>query len=206
MLKLIQHLVLPDDGQLPDIPDCLYAYILAGNGLFIRANRPGLNVLIPVHNFAVHGLPALTPSVKLDFRLPKQFLAAALQLARERLPLEVLCWFSFRQQWEMKVPAQVARQGSVVPLDNHDPEGTNALIDLHSHGTLSPFFSHADNRDEQGFRIYAVLGNVDKTPCIRVRVGVYCHHFDIPASTVFEMPDDLLDIWTQAGDLDYEIE
>jgi hypothetical protein len=48
MFKLVQHLIVQDDGKLPLIPDCLYAYIMAGNGVFLYAKRDDLEVLIPV--------------------------------------------------------------------------------------------------------------------------------------------------------------
>ncbi len=76
--------------------------------------------------------------------------------------------------------------------------GTSALVDLHSHGRLPPFFSRIDNKDEQGFRIYAVIGEIDKSPSIRVRVGVYGNYFDIPAPTVFELPGGIVDVYEEA--------
>ena len=95
----------------------------------------------------------------------------------------------------MDVPQQLMRPASVVPFDTLDTRGTSALIDLHSHGALSPFFSPIDDKDEQGFRIYAVLGELDRLPKLCVRVGVYGHYFDIPAATVFEMPNDIVDVY-----------
>jgi len=77
----------------------------------------------------------------------------------------------------MDVPQQFTRPAGVIPLDNMDARGTSALIDLHSHGALPPFFSPIDNTDEQGFRIYAVIGEVDRVTRIYVRVGVYGHYF-----------------------------
>jgi hypothetical protein len=47
MLKLIQHLVVKEDGTLPETSHCLYAYVLAGNGVFLKAKREGLDVLMP---------------------------------------------------------------------------------------------------------------------------------------------------------------
>ena len=95
----------------------------------------------------------------------------------------------------MEVPRQFTGPSSVVPLASLDEMGTSALVDLHSHGVLPPFFSRVDNQDEQGFRIYAVMGEVDKVPSIRVRVGVYCHYFEIPASAVFELPEEIRDVY-----------
>ena len=195
MLKLIQHLVVNENGPLPEITDCLYAYIMAGNGVFLKATREGLDVLIPVSNSKIAGLPTLTPYVRLSRCVPKNLLLTALELSRRNFPNEMLFWFNLNDRWGMDVPHQRTRPASVVPVNNMDARGTSALIDLHSHGALSPFFSPIDNRDEQGFRIYAVIGEVDKVPQLCVRVGVYGHYFDIPASTVFEIPDDIVDVY-----------
>lgn len=195
MLKLIQHHVVRDYGALPEIPDCLYAYLLAGNGVFLNAKRPGLEVLIPVSLARIVGLPALTPYVRLAQRIPKCLLLHALKLSLNQLPNEILFWFNSKQYWTMQVPRQIACPSSVIPMESLDEMGTSALVDLHSHALLPPFFSTADNKDEQGFRIYAVIGQIDKSPGIRVRVGVYGNYFDLPASTVFEMPEEIVDIY-----------
>ena len=195
MLKLIQHLVVNENGPLPEITDCLYAYIMAGNGVFLKATREGLDVLIPVSNSKIVGLPTLTPYVSLFSGVPKNLLLTALELSRRNFPNEMLFWFNLNDRWSMHVPDQLTRPASVVPVDNMDARGTSALIDLHSHGALSPFFSPIDDKDEQGFRIYAVIGEVDRVPKLCVRVGVYGHYFDIPASTVFEIPDDIVDVY-----------
>ena len=194
MLNLIQHAIVHNDATLPELPLCLYAYILAGNGIFVKAKRDGLDVLIPVSHSKIAGLPPLTPYVKLPCRVPANLLLTALELSRQVVPNEILFWFNRDEDWKMDLPRQLARTGSVVPADRMDVRGTRALIDLHSHGVLLPFFSPTDDRDEQGFRIYAVIGEVDRSPGIRVRVGVYGHYFDVPASQVFEVPTELLDI------------
>lgn len=195
MLKLIQHLVVNENGTLPETPDCLYAFIMAGNGVFLKATREGLDVLIPVSNSKIAGLPTLTPYVRLSCGVPKNLLFTTLELSRRNFPNEMLFWFNLKDRWSMDVPDQLARPASVVPFDNLDARGTSALIDLHSHGALSPFFSPTDDKDEQGFRIYAVIGELDRRPKLCVRVGVYGHYFDIPAATVFEMPNDIVDVY-----------
>jgi PRTRC genetic system protein A len=195
MLNLIQHATVHNDGTLPELPLCLYAYILAGNGIFVKAKREGLDVLIPVRQTRIADLPPLTPYVRLPCRVPANLLLTALELSRRVVPNEILFWFNRDEDWRMDVPLQVARASSVVPMDHMDVRGTRALIDLHSHGVLLPFFSPTDDKDEQGFRIYAVIGEVDTTPGIRLRVGVYGNYFDVPASEVFEVPTELLDIF-----------
>ena len=195
MLKLIQHLVVKENGTLPETSHCLYAYVLAGNGVFLKAKREGLDVLMPVSSINIVGLPTLVPYVNLSSRVPRNLLLMALGLSRQSFPNEILFWFNLDDCWRMDVPRQCTRPAGVMPLDNTDARGTSALIDLHSHGALRPFFSTIDNKDEQGFRIYAVLGEVNRKPTICVRVGVYSHYFDIPAFTVFEMPGEVVDAY-----------
>ncbi len=69
MFKLVQHLIVQDDGRLPPIPDCLYAYIMAGNGVFLYAKRDDLEVLIPVSRATIADLPPLEPFVNMP-RVP----------------------------------------------------------------------------------------------------------------------------------------
>lgn len=204
-LKLVQHLVVNMDGSLPEIPDCLYAYIMAGNGVFVSARRPGLEVLVPLTACKIAGLPELTPKVNIPQRVSALLMADVLHLSRQVFPSEVLFWFHWGHTWSIHIPEQQTTKASAVPCDRHDEAGTSALIDLHSHAIFSPFFSPTDDKDEIGFRIYAVIGNVDKTPRISVRVGVYSNYFNIPASTVFELPDGIRDIYKKE-DIQHETE
>jgi topoisomerase IA-like protein len=89
-------------------------------------------------------------------------------------------------------------------VDKNNPLGIQALIDLHSHALMEAFFSRADNKDEQGFRIFAVIGKVKGKTEIRVRVGVYGNYWNIPASMIFELPEEIRDAYYGKGDLEYE--
>jgi len=206
MFELVQHLVVRDDGQLPPIPDCLYAYIMAGNGIFLYAKRDDLEVLIPISRVIIAGLPSLEPFVNLP-HVPAALMHHILQASRENLPNEILFWFNFdhdQRIWNVDAPLQVCRPASVCPVDKCDPLGTNALIDLHSHALMEPFFSPTDNKDEQGFRIFAVIGKVNGSPKIRVRVGVYGNYWDIPAAMIFDLPEDIRDAYFGKGEIIYD--
>src|ERR1043165_2434297 len=159
MFKLVQHLIVQDDGRLPPIPDCLYAYIMAGNGVFLYAKREDLEVLIPISRASIAGLPPVEPFVNMP-RVPAILIDHILQSSKENLPNEILFWFNFdhdQQVWNVDAPLQVCRPASVFPADKNDPLGIKALIDLHSHALMEPFFSPTDNNDEQGFRIFAEI-------------------------------------------------
>jgi hypothetical protein len=130
-----------------------------------------------------------------------------LQASKENLPNEILFWFNFahsQQVWNLDAPLQFCRPASVFPMDKADPLGTRALIDLHSHALLDPFFSRTDNKDELGFRVFAVIGNVDGKPEILVRVGAYGNYWNIPADVVFELPEEIRDAYYGEGELDYD--
>jgi hypothetical protein len=61
----------------------------------------------------------------------------------------------------------------------------NILCDLHSHGNMPAFFSQTDDADEQAAKLYAVMGNLDTVPEIRLRVGVYGYWMALPITAVF---------------------
>jgi PRTRC genetic system protein A len=206
MFKLVQHLMVQDDGNLPLIPDCLYAYIMAGNGVFLYAKRENLEVLIPISSATIAGLLPLEPFVNTP-RVPAILMHDILQESKEILPNEILFWFNFdrdRQDWNVDAPRQICRPSSVFPVEKSDPLGIKALIDLHSHALMEPFFSRADNKDEQGFRVFAVLGKVNERTEIRVRVGVYGNYWNIPASMIFELPGEIRDAYYGKGELEYD--
>jgi PRTRC genetic system protein A len=206
MFKLVHHLIVQDDGTLPLIPECLYAYIMAGNGVFLYARRDDLEVLIPVSRATIAGLPALEPFVNIP-RVPAILMHDILHESEEILPNEILFWFNFdrdRQDWNVVAPRQICRPSSVFPVDKSDPFGIKALIDLHSHALMEPFFSTTDNKDEQGFRIFAVIGKVNEQPEIRVRVGVYGNYWNIPASTIFDLPEEIRDAFYNKGEREYD--
>lgn len=206
MFKLVQHLIVQDDGTLPPILNCLYAYIMAGNGVFLYAKRDDLEVLIPISRATIAGLPSLEPFVKMP-RVPVVLMNHVLQASKENLPNEMLFWFNFdhhRQVWNLDAPLQICRPATVFPMDKSDPLGIQALIDLHSHALMDPFFSRTDNKDEQGFRIFAVIGKLNDKPEIRMRVGVYGNYWNIPASMIFDLPEEIRDAYYGKGDLDYD--
>ena len=179
------------------LPPChgLFQYILAANGVFIRAAKPGLNVQLKIgHTLTdLRGLESLAESVEVE-RIPQAVLETILQLAHDALPNEILFYLKpVSGGWQIDLPEQAMSPGSVRPLDPNDPACAQALCELHSHNTLPAFFSATDDAEESfGFRIYAVIGRVDTAPEIRVRVGVYGHLLEIPPEWVFDLPDAFL--------------
>lgn len=194
------HLVTPQSGPLP-FQAHLYDYLFAGNGVFIRSKRPGLEVILPVASCEIRGLVSIKPAVRFTYpRIPAHLVDQMLWCAQGAIgeggqSVEMLFHLERSDEaWQLTIPEQEQTATSVVPTDDSATSSyATALIDVHSHHRMRAFFSATDNRDEQGFRVYAVLGNIFTQPEILVRVGCEGIHWIIPATTVFELPDGLID-------------
>jgi PRTRC genetic system protein A len=113
-------------------------------------------------------------------------------------PREVLFHLLYdtsERKWTLVTPEQIQTEMSVKPVDDSPASSyAQAVIEVHSHHRMSAFFSEQDDRDEQGFRLYGVIGNLNKEgncPSLRLRAGVYGSFHEVPAEWVFEMPDNL---------------
>ncbi len=183
-------------GTLPPLGPCLYEYVVAENGLFVRASRPGLQVHIPLGACPdpLRGLARLEPCVTLAHpRIPATHLEQILERARQAAPREILFYLLPGPPWKLVIPAQYQSPYRVRPIDPHHPHSAAALIEVHSHHFMSPVFSTTDDQDETGFRLYAVLGSLHRQPALRLRVGVYGHFWEIPAAWAFELPEGIAD-------------
>ena len=59
--------ILAETDTLPAIdPTSLYEFVLAGNGVFVRARRCGLEAMIPVSTCEIRGLQPVEPYVRLE--------------------------------------------------------------------------------------------------------------------------------------------
>ena len=124
-----------------------------------------------------------------------------LQLSHGPIPAGLfelgLLWFQdapdterfFAVRWDgrayrLVVPPQA---GTATSLAYVPPAGV--VAEFHSHGSARSFFSATDDRDEQGFRIYGVVGRLDTPePDLSLRVGVYGHFAPLGWPQVFEGP------------------
>ena len=184
------------DPTLPPIASWMKEYWLAGNGVFVRAERSGLSACIPIALCTIPGLPSLTPYVLLPYPLvPTDIVNAMLSAAQAVGKKEILFYLSFTQgKWQLDIPSQLATTCSVKPLDLSSNSYSSALIEVHSHHSMSAQFSVVDDLEESGkFRLFAVLGEIFTRPTINVRVGIYNHFWQIPACWVFEIPDEVTD-------------
>lgn len=199
----IKTLIATD--PLPPPSATLYEQIMAGNGLFLRAQRNQLNVLFPMSDAAHPNCPALTPSITLETpRIPEALIAAMMTEAKAAWrhpagPLESLFHFTYNHAWQLDIPEQHRQYASVIPAHpSNCPSYNTCLVEIHSHHEMEARFSRADDKDETGFRIYGVCGNFAKDPHITFRVGLYGHYWAIPATLICELPTGLHDTYTHS--------
>jgi PRTRC genetic system protein A len=197
----------PQDKMPPIKEGMLYEYILAGNGVFLHAKRTGLEVTLQVAapwspNLKIRGLQKAEAIIQCDyppvpFELSRPMLTWA-ESAKDRSggQLEILfhlVWHEDKKKWELHIPLQEQSATSCKPVGAALAPGGSyerATIEVHSHHSMKAFFSSTDDKDEQGFRIYGVLGTIFERPTLRLRIGVYGQFWEVPAEDFFELGED----------------
>lgn len=85
--------------------------------------------------------------------------------------------------WRTHFPRQLASPAGV---QTSEPLPAGAVVQLHSHARMKPFWSSTDNADEQGFLIYGVVGRIGSTaPQLLLRVGINGHWLPLRWNDVF---------------------
>ena len=97
-------------------------------------------------------------------------------------------FFAVRWDGRSYRPVVPPQMGTATRLAYVPPAGV--VAEFHSHGTSRAFFSATDDRDEQGFRIYGVVGRLDDPlPELSLRVGVYGHFAPLDWPQAFDGPN-----------------
>ena len=163
-----------------------FDYVLGSGGLYVQSGSANLTARILAAPDQVRGLAPVTEKVALShgpipahlFELGLGWMLAAPGTER---------FFAIRwdgDAYRLVVPPQ---QGTGSSLTYRPPSGV--IAEFHSHGKHSAFFSATDDRDEQGFRVYGVVGRLDApTPELTLRVGIYGHFALLRWSQVFDGP------------------
>lgn len=203
-LDLVDYKIVKLGEALPPHSSSMFEYLIGNNGIFVRAIRAGLEVIIPVEIFtqSIRGLEPIKPKLSLTpGRIPQPIL---MQMWKESCiaalaepPLELTFHIHYNsEQWQLVIPEQI-QSSSQCKATEYGLESSyiNATIEVHSHHRMAAFFSSADDADEGGFRIFAVLGRVTEASAeIICRVGVYRQFWHVPAAWVFELPSFITDV------------
>jgi hypothetical protein len=198
--KLVGHSIAASEND--PIDAALFEYLLAGNGLFVRARRREYTVSLPLTVQRISGLPKA--AVGIEWRKPpiaaslwQEILSHARQNNQSsdfREEVYLIYWDSVAGSWQWRASGREHTWASTV-ADDTLPEYADCCIELHTHPPGALHFSRADDRDELGkFRIFAILIDIHDKAKIRFRCGVYDHLIPIPAVWVGAMPDGIIDL------------
>ncbi len=180
----------------------LYEYVLAGNGVLLRAQREEFTVSVPLVYKEIKGLPSAFVGIEWHRpRVPRRIwdeicLHARFSNSKERFreELYLIYWDNDRSAWQWSASSRDRTYTSTI-ADDRRPEYSEACIEVHTHPPGAYQFSSADDRDESGkFRIFGIIADVHNQPKIRFRCGIYDHLIPIPFSWVGHLPSGVVDL------------
>ena len=161
-----------------------YNYVLASNGLFLQANNPFFSTVFCIAPVDVRGLRGIDNLLFLKHgKIPRRLYDAVFNVLSadpEKECYLAIVWDERKNSYQARYPSQIETPGDVsyekIP---------NTVMDIHSHCGIA-FFSTTDNEDEQGFKLYMVIGRVDDAPEYRLRLGAYGYFHELDFEEVFE--------------------
>ena len=164
-----------------------YDYVLGSGGLYVQSQGAHLTARVTVAPCTVRGLAPVAEKVQLAHGpIPAQLFELGLRWFQDDPDTERL--FAVRWDGDAYRLVTLPQAGTATRLAYQPPAGV--VAEFHSHGGARAFFSVTDDRDEQGFRIYGVVGRLDAPlPELSLRVGVYGHFAQVDWPQVFSGPN-----------------
>ena len=164
-----------------------YDYVLGSGGLYVQSRSAHLVARVLVAPGSVRGLAPVNEKLTLtQGPIPAYLFEVGLRWFQETPSTER--FFAVRLDgaaYRLVVPEQ---DGTASSLTYRPPAGV--VAEFHSHGKTRAFFSNTDDRDEQGFHIYGVVGKLDTSrPELSLRMGVYGHVGPLRWGQVFGGPN-----------------
>ena len=164
-----------------------YDYVLGSGGVYVQSQSAHLVARVLVAPGSVRGLAPVTEKVALPHGpIPAHLFELGLRWFQETPETER--FFAVRwggDAYRLVFPEQA---GTAASLTYRPPAGV--VAEFHSHGMGRAFHSKTDDRDEQRFRIYGVVGRLDTPlPELSLRVGVYGQFAPVEWSQVFGGPN-----------------
>jgi len=171
-----------------------YDYIFASNGIFIEAESPLIAARIPVAECDIRGLAPIETKISLTYgSIPQRFFDLTLNLFLADKSSEHYVAVIGDAGYHFYIPVQDKSAGGVVY-----EVGASVVLEMHSHGHGGAWFSSIDNIDETGLKLYGVVGKLNATPIVKLRIGAYGYFKELSWSEVFD--------GSLAGALEYEKE
>ena len=150
-----------------------HRFLVTGDGLWLEARRPWMYLRTPLVRQRNVPMPygVVTRELSLAFgKIPRCLVFEFFRYAAERCPDECVGWIvwnartgDMRLERLEELSTGCSHVRYTRPLLDEDE---HLVVDIHSHGRLSAFFSSEDDRDDKGeFKIAGVVGNCDQASC-----------------------------------------
>jgi PRTRC genetic system protein A len=183
-VKPVGYLLNRGEG-LEGEPGLFFDYILAEDGLFIRAHNPLIKGVVCISPVEIRGLSPLKESIELTHgKIPRRLYDLSLSALMASSDREQYLAITWENEYHLRIPWQ-ERNGASVKYESLP----SSVMDIHSHGRMDAFYSTTDNRDEQGLRLYMVVGRLDTLlPEVELRLGAYGYFAPLSVEEVFDVP------------------
>ena len=198
--KFVEHKIAAAEDE--PLTAKLYEYVMAGNGVFVRARRREFTATVPVCRASIKNLPEIKAGIvwhkpKITPRIWQEISANARANSDPKNFKEdfyAVFWNDYLNGWDW---AAISRERSLAATlaDDQKAEYAAACLELHTHPPGAIHFSRADDQDESGkFRLFGILTDIHTQPKIRLRCGVYDYFEQLTADEVGELPEEITDL------------
>lgn len=199
--KFVEHKIA--SAETESISALKFEYLMAGNGVFIRAKRREFSVCLPICRVPINGLPAVQSGIVWHKpKIPEHIWREILENARAgsdpihfREDVYVVFWHEASCRWHWKNASRERSYARTIADDSLTEYG-EACLEIHTHPKGVDHFSSMDDLDESGkFRLFGILIDIHSpNPKVRFRCGVYNYFAQIPTGLISEMPAGFLDL------------
>jgi PRTRC genetic system protein A len=181
-------LPVPRFGELPPATPG-QRVLLARDGVYLEVTRSWFGCVHKLASLPINPpLPYGVVREVIHFAfgvIPITLLERFVAYGRQCLPNEAAGALVYsRERGSLRLVLHEALQAGPDGIDYRVADlgaGEELAIDLHTHGTLSAFWSATDNADDQGVKVCGVFGNLDRSrPSAAFRLAVNGHFIALP--------------------------
>lgn len=175
-------------GKLPEPEESKHRFVCGQDGLYIEARNKVIDLrqcIAPSTLPLPYGKIEQSGICLRNGRIPQWILMDAVGKSSLSVPNEwagLVVWNEARSGYELFEPDVISATPGNIRYRNSIPDGLMPVMDLHSHGNGSAFFSPTDDRsDVGGFYIAGVIGNcASMNPSFVTRMVVNGHFLSCP--------------------------
>lgn len=191
-------------------------YFTQGDGMWVMVDKPFARILVQVNDTHYPGEPVgLVPGYKLKIpKLPYKLFGQILSFFRHYVidldykgvtEAMTQVYYDMRNnEYFIEIPKQeVSGAGVKYLFEDQNPrckeKGVYKVFDIHSHNTMSSFFSGVDDRDEKGWQFFGVIGEIGTSGnkdnySTKFRAGIDGYYFNTSYADMVDPVDDTIDI------------